>query len=76
MNHCLINIDKGNMNSVVFLAIKKAFDTVSHRTLLDKLECYGIEDQELNFVESYFSNIMQCCTVNGQTFPFERSHVV
>ena len=67
MNHWLINIDKGNKNSVVFLDIKKAFDTVNHRILLDKLECYGIKDQELKFFESYLSNRMQCCNVNGQT---------
>ena len=70
MNHWLINIDKGNKNSVVFLDIKKAFDTVNHRILLDKLECYGIKDQELKFFESYLSNRMQCCNVNGQTSSF------
>ena len=70
MKHWLINIDKGNKNSVVFLDIKKAFDTVNHRIPLDKLECYGIKDQELNFFESYLSNRMQCCNVNGQTSSF------
>ena len=70
MNHWLINIDKGNKNSAVFLDIKKAFDTVNHRILLDKLECYGIKDRELNFFESYLSNRMQCCNVNGQTSSF------
>ena len=38
--------------------------------LLDKLECCGIKDQELNFFESYLSNRMQCCNVNGQTSSF------
>ena len=72
MNHWLINIDKGNKNSVVFLDIKKAFDTINHR-ILDKLKCYGIKDQELNFLESYLSNRMQCCNVNGQTSSFRAS---
>ena len=70
MNHWLINIDKGNKNSDVFLDINRVFDTVNHRILLDKCECYGIKDQELNFFQSYLSNRMQCCNVNGQTSSF------
>ena len=70
MNLWLIDINKENKNSVVFLDIKKAFDTVNHKILLDKLKCYGIKDQELNFFESYLNNRMQCCIVNGQTSSF------
>ena len=70
MNHWLINTDKGNKNSVVFLDIKKAFDTIHHRIPLDKLECCGIKDQELNLFESCLRNRMQCCNVNGQTSSF------
>ena len=49
-------MDRGDMNSVVFLDICKAFDTVNHQILLDKLYCYGIEDRELLFFGSYLQN--------------------
>ena len=71
MNHWLINIDKRNKNSVTYLDIKKAFDAGNYKILLDKLECHVIKDQELNFFESYLSNRMQCCNVNGQTSSFQ-----
>ena len=54
------------MNSVVFLDMRKAFDTVNNQILLDKLHCYGIGDGELLFFRSYLQNRTQCCSVSGQ----------
>ena len=65
-NHWLMNIDNGNMNSVVFLDIIKAFDTIDYQILIKKLSQYGIQDDELNFFESYLENRTQCCSVNGK----------
>ena len=60
-----LSMDKGNMNSVIFLDIKKAFDTVDHEILLNKLNCYGVSDEELLFFASYLQNRSQCCSING-----------
>ena len=60
-----LSMDKGNMNSVIFLDIKKAFDTVDHEILLNKLNCYGVSDDELLFFASYLQSRTQCCSING-----------
>ena len=59
MDHWLMNIDNGKMNSVVFIDIRKAFDTVNHEILLKKLSCYGIKDLELMLFQSYLYNRTQ-----------------
>ena len=37
------NIDRGDVNAVVFLDLKKAFDTVDHDIFLSKMNLYGIQ---------------------------------
>ena len=66
-NEWYFNIDQGNTNVVVFLDLAKAFDTVSHQILLNKLELYGISGPTLDWFKSYLFNRDQVCVVQGYT---------
>ena len=59
------NIDQGNVNAVVFLDLKKAFDTVDHDILLSKLTFYGIDGILHSWFGSYLDCRKQRCFVNG-----------
>ena len=59
------NIDQGNVNAVVFLDLKKAFDTVDHDILLSKLARYGVIGTSYNWFRSYLDCRKQRCFING-----------
>ena len=42
-------LDAGNYTTGVFVELKKAFDTVDHNILLEKLGYYGIKDFAKNW---------------------------
>ena len=64
-NNWSVNIDNGLLNGVVFLDLKKAFDTIEHSIILRKLQFYGIEQESLKWFQSYLDDRKQVCCVNG-----------
>ena len=58
-------IDNGLINGVLFLDLRKAFDTVDHKILIDKLKLYGITGSILNWFISYLDKRYQTCKVNN-----------
>ncbi len=52
-------IDKKENAVGIFLDISKAFDSVSHKQLLDVLDSLGIKGKELRWFQSYLSNRSQ-----------------
>ena len=59
------NTDNQKLNATIFLDLKKAFDTVNHKILINNLMKYGITGKEIEWLKSCPSGRMQFCTVNG-----------
>ena len=55
-------MDAGKRNGSVFIALKKAFDTVDHNILQLKLSCYGVNGNALQLLKSYLIDRTQDLT--------------
>ena len=50
------SLDQGHYVSSTFMDLSKAFDTVNHQILLNKLKFCGLQQNEYNWLQSYLSN--------------------
>ena len=58
-------IDNGMVSGVIFLDLKKAFDTVDHAIFLEKLSDYRVQGQTASWFKSYLKDRQQFCVING-----------
>ena len=68
-------MDTGNLAGMVFVYLKKAFDTIDHQILCRKLEFYGIPHRELAWFGSYLLNRVQYYRVNGVDSQIENINI-
>ena len=70
-NHALFSITEkireasDNKNCGIFIDLQKAFDTVDHNILLQKLNHYGIRGVANNWFNSFLSNRTQFVSIYG-----------
>ena len=72
-NHALIsltehiksNLDQKNIVCGIFIDLEKAFDTVNHSILCDKLYQYGFRGEFNSLIKSYLYNRKQFVSING-----------
>ena len=72
-NHAIISLtehirkllDKGDYVCGVFVDLEKAFDTVHHEILCDKIKAYGLRGNINNLLKSYLSDRKQYVSING-----------
>ena len=60
------SFEKNNFKLGVFIDLSKAFDTVDHHILTSKLENYGVNGNNLRWLESYLKNRKQNLNFNNK----------
>ena len=60
-----LNVDNGLTNAILFIDLKKAFDTIDHEILSSKLELYGFKGASINLLRDYLSDRTQVTVINN-----------
>ena len=65
IDHISNNLDNGKVPFSIFLDLSKAFDTLDHTILTQKLKHYGIKGCALKLLQNYLSNRKQYVELNN-----------
>ena len=63
----LLGMNNKEYTLASFIDLKKAFDTINHEILLQKLPYFGLNMDIIKWIQNYLTNRRQKCTVNGMT---------
>ena len=66
-NTCLQALDMGHEVCTIFFDIRKAFNSVPHKALLEKMQMIGLDDYLLYWLHSYLTNRKQTVVVEGES---------
>jgi len=58
-------VDEGRTVDVVYLDFSKAFNTVSHNTLLGKLRKYGLDEWSVRWIENWLNGRTRRVVISG-----------
>ena len=64
-------MNNGNMVGAVYLDLSKAFDTIGHTILLNKLSAYGVGGKELEWFTDYLFNMTQLVEIENSRSTLE-----
>jgi len=59
------NMDKGELTGMLLIDLRKAFNTVNHQILLNKLKTFGMNASSVSWFSSYLADRGQSVFLNG-----------
>ena len=65
IDRIITQMDKDELPINIYLDLSKAFDTIDHSILINKLEYYGIKGSHIRLIHSYLSNRKQYTEINN-----------
>ena len=66
INEWFSSLDDNIPVDAIYLDFQKAFDSVPHKRLLNKIKGYGVGGNVLNWIEDFLSDRQQYCSINGK----------
>ena len=68
-------MDRGGVVGAVFLELKKAFDTVNHQTLLEKLSYFNFSAESTKWMKSYLADRTQSVDFGSSFSPYLSNNI-